>query len=56
MKQTHLFNKIRQQFNLLNQSYMSVGNIGLYITAPVLGDNAAILGCLHMIKEEMSVR
>lgn len=51
MKQAQLFDKIRQQFTELNQDYMAVDNLEEYITSPNLGDNAAIIGCLHMIKD-----
>lgn len=54
MKQEHLFPKIREQFKALNQDYMAVGDLECYITGPSLGDDAAVLGCLEMIKAALS--
>ncbi|MGY4691640.1 ROK family protein [Salibacterium sp. K-3] len=51
MKQTQLFPLIREQFARLLNGYVETPNLETAVTAPVLGDNAAVTGCLLLARE-----
>ncbi|SFQ29209.1 ROK family protein [Salibacterium halotolerans] len=51
MKQTQLFPLIRQEYKRLLNSYVDTPDPETMITAPALGDDAAVTGCLLLAAE-----
>lgn len=51
MKQEHMIDKIRAEFERLLNNYRPTPKLENYIVTPVLGDNAATIGCLAMAQE-----
>lgn len=54
MKQQHLLDLIREKFELIMNNYMEYPIISEYINTPGLGDDAGILGCLSLAKDELN--
>ncbi len=51
LKQPQLIGKIRSEFERLLKDYRPTPSLDEYIITPILGDNAATIGCLAMAKE-----
>ncbi len=51
LKQPQLIGKIRSEFERILKEYRPTPPIDEYIITPILGDNAATIGCLAMAKE-----
>lgn len=51
MKQSHLLEKIRINFNKLMENYVSTPDLDAYILQPGLSDNAGTIGCLALARE-----
>ncbi|MBG9982354.1 ROK family protein [Aerococcaceae bacterium DSM 111020] len=51
LKQPQLIGKIRSEFERLLKDYRPTPPLDEYIITPILGDNAATIGCLAMAKE-----
>ena len=51
MKQKHLIGLIREKFEVLMNDYMDYPAINDYINTPKLGDDAGIVGCLSLAKD-----
>jgi len=54
MKQKHLFPLIRSKFEDMLARYVETPDITTYIVPPLLGDHAAITGCLLLAKEAIN--
>lgn len=52
MKQSQLFDMIRESFQIQMNGYLPTPNLNDYIVPCELGDNAGITGCLLLAKEE----
>lgn len=53
MKQSHLLPMIHTAFKKLLNNYVNVPSISEYITTPYLGDDAGIVGCLALVKNNI---
>lgn len=54
MKQTQLFQLVRQEFEKLMNGYVQLPPLEEYIVPPALGDNAGITGCLLLAAEQIA--
>ena len=52
MKQAHLLPKIREAFEKKLNQYVRTPDIETYIVTPKLGDNAGIIGCLALARDQ----
>ena len=53
MSQEHLFPMIREEFKKLLADYVVLPNLEDYIVSPLLGDNAATIGCFILAKRKL---
>ncbi|WP_323704016.1 ROK family protein [Mammaliicoccus sp. Dog046] len=54
MHQTHLLEKVHQQFTLLNNDYIKLPPVDTYIVTPSLNDDQGIIGCLALARDEFN--
>lgn len=55
-KQAHLLPKIKQQFAEQLGGYVNVPSLDEYIVRCQLGDNAGIVGCLHLAADKLNAK